>query len=176
MSTAETLPALPAPEPVDPDLALRERLNQFAIDLGTFVAELDAKAVGAQLDQLDLLLAGKPAPKKTTKPALDEEALATLLGGLQDDLTAILKGRAAGALKDRLAQVRQQLEHPAPTAFFKPPKLASRPRDPNAAPGLRAISPPKPCPICKVENTARRYSYLCEAHRTPENLNRYKGQ
>jgi hypothetical protein len=33
----------------------------------------------------------------------------------------------------------------------------------------------KPCPICHTPNKARRFSYLCEKHRTSDNLAKFKG-
>lgn len=33
----------------------------------------------------------------------------------------------------------------------------------------------KPCPICGKLNKARRFSYLCDDHRTPENREKFKG-
>jgi hypothetical protein len=33
----------------------------------------------------------------------------------------------------------------------------------------------KPCPVCGQANHVRRFSYLCQTHRTPENILRYKG-
>lgn len=42
---------------------------------------------------------------------------------------------------------------------------------------MRASKPAelKPCPVCGTPNKARRYSYLCADHRTPENLAKFKG-
>ena len=33
----------------------------------------------------------------------------------------------------------------------------------------------KPCPVCGTPNKARRFSYLCDSHRSPENLSKFKG-
>jgi hypothetical protein len=33
----------------------------------------------------------------------------------------------------------------------------------------------KPCPVCKVPNKARRFSYLCDKHRSADNLKKFKG-
>ena len=33
----------------------------------------------------------------------------------------------------------------------------------------------KPCPVCGTPNKARRFSYLCEEHRTNENLAKFRG-
>lgn len=33
----------------------------------------------------------------------------------------------------------------------------------------------KPCPVCGTPNKARRFSYLCDKHRTDENLRKFKG-
>lgn len=33
----------------------------------------------------------------------------------------------------------------------------------------------KPCPVCGEKNKARRFSYLCEKHRSDENLKKFKG-
>ena len=44
-------------------------------------------------------------------------------------------------------------------------------------PGSRAsyAAALKPCPVCGTNNKARRFSYLCENHRTAENLAKFKG-
>jgi hypothetical protein len=34
---------------------------------------------------------------------------------------------------------------------------------------------PKPCPVCKVENVRRAYSYLCKEHTSDENIVQYRG-
>jgi hypothetical protein len=51
-----------------------------------------------------------------------------------------------------------------------------------AAKGTRKRSPLagreaelKPCPVCGKMTKARRFSYLCEEHRTPENQAKFKG-
>jgi hypothetical protein len=44
-------------------------------------------------------------------------------------------------------------------------------------PGPRAgtiVAEQKPCPICGEKNKARRFSYLCDAHRSVENLAKFK--
>ena len=56
---------------------------------------------------------------------------------------------------------------------------------PAAAPKGRVGRPPgsranyaaaeKPCPVCGTMNKGRRFSYLCEDHRSAENLAKFKG-
>jgi hypothetical protein len=44
-------------------------------------------------------------------------------------------------------------------------------------PGPRAgtiVAELKPCPVCSEKNKARRFSYLCEKHRSTENLAKFK--
>lgn len=54
---------------------------------------------------------------------------------------------------------------------------APAPRGLRRKPGPRAgfKAELKPCPVCGTANKARRFSYLCEDHRSGENLKKFKG-
>jgi predicted NAD/FAD-dependent oxidoreductase len=81
----------------------------------------------------------------------------------------------------------------APVAAAPVAKAPKAPKAPKAAPVAKAAPAApaapvakaaslagttintKPCPVCATPTKARRYSYLCEQHRTAENLAKYKG-
>jgi hypothetical protein len=67
------------------------------------------------------------------------------------------------------------VETPAPVVVEQSAPVAETPA-PSSQRGPRPgyTVPPKPCPVCGTMNTARRFSFLCEQHRTPEYLTAHK--
>lgn len=172
---------------METDLKLSQTMTKFATDLAVLVAKRDGAAVVAQLDRMEAVL--KPLPKgqkaptsiqQTPPPGMDE--LETLIEGLSGELQVILTERDQEVVKGRFEALRQQLLNPTPPAFFRPPKLASPKRvGPDGQPiphhnGAGQAATPKKCPVptCQTMTVARRFSYLCDLHRTDQNLTAYR--
>ena len=88
---------------------------------------------------------------------------------LQSQITRQIEAELAGRID---AFKSQLLGRAAPARVAAAPAIkAPAKRGPRA--GYKAEE--KPCPICGTLNKARRFSYLCENHRTDENRSKFKG-
>jgi DNA repair exonuclease SbcCD ATPase subunit len=103
-------------------------------------------------------------------------AVAQELNALVQDfarkLEQLVEQRAREAFAARFDEARAQLVEPttaAPAPGNRRTVVKTR-RSPLA--GLKAE--PKPCPVCGKKNTARRFAYLCEDHRSDANVQKFK--
>ena len=95
--------------------------------------------------------------------------LQSLVQEFAAQLEAIVTQRANEAFAAKFDSVKSQLlggKAAAPTKG-----RVGRPRGSRASYAAEL----KPCPVCGKPNKARRFSYLCEDHRSAENLNKFKG-
>lgn len=83
------------------------------------------------------------------------------------DLEEVVAQRTSAEFASRFDELRRSILGGA----AKAPTL--RLKKPNPRAGIPAEL--KPCPICGEPNKARRFSYLCENDRTPENLAKFRG-
>lgn len=68
-------------------------------------------------------------------------------------------------------------EKPTPRRVTPPAPVAVTPSEtpaPTRGPRPGYTVTPKPCPVCGTPNAARRFSFLCESHRSPEYLAAHK--
>jgi hypothetical protein len=98
--------------------------------------------------------------------------LQALVEQFATQLEAIVTRRANEAFAAKFDVVKSQIL--GGTAAAAPVKVKGRVGRP---PGSRAAyaAAAKPCPICGTPNKGRRFSYLCENHRSAENLAKFKG-
>jgi hypothetical protein len=89
-----------------------------------------------------------------------------------EKVSEIATRQAHEAFAAKFESVRSQILGGSISAPLLPAKRkAGRPKGSRASYAAQV----KPCPVCGKENKARRYSYLCDEHRTEENLAKFKG-
>ena len=166
---------------METDLKLRALVDKFGTDLAGLIAKRDGAALVGQLTKMKAALAGKKGAKASPsaiKEPSAEESVDALVGPFRDALLELLGERDTEVVEGAFERLESQLLNPVAQPTFRPPKLQAprKPGDPNAAPGTRAGVTPKPCPVpgCGIENVARRYSFLCDKHRSEENQAMYK--
>lgn len=102
--------------------------------------------------------------------------LQALVEQFATQLEAIVTRRANEAFAAKFDVVKSQIlgGSTASASAAAPVKVKGRVGRP---PGSRAsyAAAAKPCPVCGTPNKGRRFSYLCESHRTAENLAKFKG-
>jgi hypothetical protein len=105
-------------------------------------------------------------PKKTD--------LQSLVAKFAEELEAAVTARVNDEFAARFDDFRSRIlggEKVAPrTVVATGGKAAGKRRGPRAG----SSAPSKPCPVCSEPTKARRYSYLCEKHRSDENLKKFK--
>ena len=110
--------------------------------------------------------------KQTAAKALLEEFSGKLEGLIKQEIKTAL-----AAVVDGQSQVGKRRGRPPKAA-----KVAAAAGAPvkakvgRPAGSVSGASAPKPCPVCGTPNKGRRYSYLCESHRTATNLAKFKGK
>ena len=88
------------------------------------------------------------------------------------DLEAFAARKAHNALAGRLDALRSTLLTLGTTA----PRTRTARRLGRRGPRPGYVVQPKPCPVCGKPSKARRYSYLCDDHRTPETIAKFQGR
>ena len=94
------------------------------------------------------------------------------LRALVDRFASQLEEAVTSRVAAEFARRFEELRASVLAGATKAPATRGR-RQPGPPPGTRAQ--PKPCPVCGEPNKARRFSYLCEAHRSAESLAKFKG-
>jgi hypothetical protein len=97
--------------------------------------------------------------------------LAALVSSFASQLEAIVTRRANEEFAARFDGLKAQILSGSKTA---PVLGLRRPGRPVGSKSRRPADS-KPCPVCGTLTKARRYSYLCEDHRTPENITKFRG-
>ena len=99
--------------------------------------------------------------------------LQTLVEHFVSQLQSQITRQIEAELAERIDAFKSQLlGRAAPARAAAAPAIrAPAKRGPRA--GYKAEE--KPCPVCGTMNKARRFSYLCENHRTDENRAKFKG-
>jgi len=95
--------------------------------------------------------------------------LQSMVSSFASELERAVREEATNEFRRRFDELRASILSGAKTA----PALGGR----RAAAGkvARQKADLKPCPICGERNKARRFSYLCDKHRTKENRAKFKG-
>jgi hypothetical protein len=103
--------------------------------------------------------------------------LKSLVEQFATQLESIVTRRANEAFAAKFDAVKAQLVGGStPSRTVKVAATAPKGRVGRPA-GSRNLGPAaeKPCPVCGKMNKGRRFSYLCEDHRSKENLSKFKG-
>lgn len=98
--------------------------------------------------------------------------LRALIEDFAREVEAVVKRQAQESFAARFEQAKTQLFGGAPVPAPAPTKGRVG-RRPGRSAGF--TFEPKPCPVCGKLNKARGLSFLCEGHRSPANLAKYKG-
>ncbi len=90
------------------------------------------------------------------------------------EIEAAVAARVNAEFASRFDELRGRILGGASTSA---PKAAASSAPQKRRPGPRAgfKAALKPCPVCGTPNKARRFSYLCDEHRTEENKKKFKG-
>ena len=102
--------------------------------------------------------------------------LRSLIENFVSSLEVVVRERVNNDFAARFDELRERILDGVTSAPRAPgkktaAKAASKRRGPLA--GTKAAL--KPCPVCGTPNKARRYSYLCDEHRTAANQKKFKG-